>query len=110
MTDPIEELDLARAKAIAWEDYRSHDYKDGESEALWRDLDLIAQQTCLGLAKAIRESDAERGLMVVPLEPSYEMTVRGNDANVAWGTSGQPKPRAIFIWDAMLAASPYAEK
>ncbi len=53
--NPIEELDLARAKAMCeiW-------------EGSWPDVDAEWQASFLKLAACIRESDAKRGLVVVP--------------------------------------------
>ena len=93
---PNEELDLARAKVLATQI---------KPEMRWDDYAPVEQQGWILIARAIRLGDEARGLRVVPVEATIDMVVNGTEK---WLCVAAMEDRAEVIWNAMLAASPFA--
>ena len=97
-----EELDLARARDMAAKRYSD-----------WEGIQKEVQDWCLNCARAVREGDAVRGLVVVPRGPIDK--VRAAMAVATGKSATSPEYFAVSfalseMTVAMLAASPLASE
>jgi hypothetical protein len=90
-----DDLDLARAKDIA-----------ERCGYVWEDLDPIVQGGIFMDARTIRLGDEARGLRAVPVVATKQMMAEGGQ--VASGYVFEGAKLADDMWDAMIAASPFA--
>jgi hypothetical protein len=99
---PVEELDLARAKTIFTASFTGATITLDQCNEVWR-------EHFVDIARAIRLGDEERGLRVVPVEATEAMFRACTKEGMRWEADnlGAPLPD-VFVWDAMLAASPFA--
>jgi hypothetical protein len=115
---PTEELDLARAKDMAFDKAR-RSYPAGAMEGYtvetwWLELKAVGREEWVKDAKFLRLGDEARDLRVVPVPPNRIMQDFGNNALAQMARDAGIAEEAIdelhcyAMWTAMLAASPYA--